>query len=396
MKNKFIYLSMAMISAFSLASCNSFERKVDADTGKEIVAKANVASQEHIDNITKQDFFSLDLVGELKGKANLDLSYKKTTEEATQDSLKSNIEYDLSFEYKGNHNAKNIKSNPVVLSDTNAYLSLNYNTNVDEIINKGLIKISQNGTDLNVYNQHLEEAPTKKPYRLTDKEVEEYSKAFTYILEDLSFEEIIKECILDIDDIDYQRIKLQYLKFQNGQVDAQEFIDYIDLYVFSNELFLHTPEGTYETCVKLLENINELSPLSFFDYTTVSNKTSTIVNAKLDYKEWGKSVNDTLSKIINELKEEHSSFEMISSIKKNLIDDLPDEFSLGYSLTFDENNIISNITYDMIAIGSLENVLTSLSKLFPELTNAIIKYDIELSYNLTFAFKEEAIEIPTI
>ena len=145
-----------------------------------------------------------------------------------------------------------------------------------------------------------------------------------------------------------------------------------------------------------MENINELSPLSFFDYTKVSNKTSTVINAKLDYKEWGKSVNDTLSKIINELKEEHSSFEMISSIKKNLIDDLPDEFSLGYSLTFDENNIISNITYDMIAIGSLENVFTSLSKLFPELTNAIIKYDIELSYNLTFAFKEEAIEIPTI
>ncbi len=109
MKNKFIYLSMAMISTFSLASCNSFERKVDADTGKEIVAKANVASQEHIDNVTKQDFFSLDFVGELKGKANLDLSYKKTTEEATQNSLKSNIEYDFSFEYKGNHNAKNIK-----------------------------------------------------------------------------------------------------------------------------------------------------------------------------------------------------------------------------------------------------------------------------------------------
>ena len=44
MKNKFIYLSMAMISTFSLASCNSFERKVDADTGKEIVAKDNEVS----------------------------------------------------------------------------------------------------------------------------------------------------------------------------------------------------------------------------------------------------------------------------------------------------------------------------------------------------------------
>ena len=40
MKNKIIYLSMAMISTFSLASCNSFERKIDADTGKEIVTKA--------------------------------------------------------------------------------------------------------------------------------------------------------------------------------------------------------------------------------------------------------------------------------------------------------------------------------------------------------------------
>lgn len=396
MKNKIIYLSMAMISTFSLASCNSFERKIDADTGKEIVTKAHVASKEHFNNISKLDFFSLDLIGELNGKSNLELSYKKSEEESNKDSIKSNIEYDFSFEYKGNHNTKNIKSNPVVLSDTNAYLSLNYNTNVDEIVNKGLIKINQNGTDLNVYNQHLEQSPNKYPYRLTDDDVKEYSKAFTYLLDELSFEKIVKDFILDIEDIDYQRIKLQYLKFQNGQVDAQEFIDYVDLYVFSNELFLDTPEGTYETCVKLLENIDELSPLSFFDYTKVSSKTSTVIKAKLDYKEWGKSVNDTLNKVINELKEENSSFEMISSIKKNLIDDLPDEFSLSYSLTFDENNIISNITYDMVAAGSLENIFISLSKLFPELTNAIIKYDIEVSYNLTFAFKEEAIEIPTI
>ena len=143
------------------------------------------------------------------------------------------------------------------------------------------------------------------------------------------------------------------------------------------------------------KNLDKMSTDETF-YNRVKDPARRVIKAKLDYKEWGKSVNDTLNKVINELKEENSSFEMISSIKKNLIDDLPDEFSLGYSLTFDENNIISNITYDMVAIGSLENIFISLSKLFPELTNAIIKYDIEVSYNLTFAFKEEAIEIPTI
>lgn len=396
MKNKFVYLSMAIVSTFSLASCKSFERKVDADTGKDIVSRANIASQEHIDRVTKLDFFSLDVIGKLKGKSNIDLSFKQTEENFDNKNTTSNIEYDFEFEYKGNHNVKNIKSNPIVLSGTDAYLSLNYYTNIDKVINKGLFKVSQSGTDLNVYNQHLENAPIKTPYRLTDKDVEEYSKAFTYLFENFSFEEIVKENILDIDDIDYQRIKLQYFKFKNGQVDAQEFIDYVDLYVFSNELFSDAPEGTYETCVKILENIEELSPLSFFDYTKVENKTSTVVKAKLDYKEWGKSVNDTLNRIITELKEEHSSFEMISNIRKSLIDDLPDDFSLSYSLTFDENNIVNSITYDMVAIGSLENVFTSLSKLYPTLNNAVLKYDIEVSYNFAFAFKDEAIEIPTI
>ena len=87
---------------------------------------------------------------------------------------------------------------------------------------------------------------------------------------------------------------------------------------------------------------------------------------------------------------------MISSIRKNLINDLPDNFSISYSLTFDENNIINNISFNMVAHGSSENILNVLSKKYPNLKNAILNYDIELSFNMSLLFKDEIEEIDTI
>ena len=206
-------------------------------------------------------------------------------------------------------------------------------------------------------------------------------------------QKIIQEYIFDLDDIDCQRIKLQYEKFENKQVDAQEFVDYVDLYVFSQKFFDNTPEGTYETVVKLFENIEQIDPSNFFDYTKVSNKDITTIKAKLDYKEWGISISNTLNKIVKELKEENSSFDMISNVQKHLINNLPNELALSYSLTIDKENVIKDISFDLIMNGNIEDPFSSLTNIYPSLENATLNYDIELSFAIKSDFKEEKIEV---
>lgn len=396
MKNKNIYLLIAILTTFSLSSCAKHERKIDAKAGKEIVETANKASNVYFSNLANQNFFSCELEGYIKGKNNFEIIYETLENENKKENKKNIYEFDTSFIYQGNHDVKNINSKPISLTNTNAFLSLNYMFNNNEVIDKGLYKISQNGTDLNIYNQHLEEKPITKPYRLTDDQVEDYAETFTYLTNDFSIEKIIQDYIFDLDDIDYQRIKLQYEKFENKQVDAQEFVDYVDLYVFSQEFFDKAPEGTYETVVKLFENIEQIDPSNFFDYTKVSNKDITTIKAKLDYKEWGISISNTLNKIVKELKEENSSFDMISNVQKHLINNLPNELALSYSLTINKENVIKDISFDLIMNGNIEDSFSSLSNVYPSLENATLNYDIELSFAIKSDFKEEKIEVNTL
>ena len=146
MKNKLIYLSMAIMTTFSLASCNNFERKVDAKTGKEIVAKANLASQEYYSNLINKDFFSCIIDANTKGKTNINLSYKNVEGEGKdKDNFNKSVEFVYGLNYKGNHDVKQITAAPTSLENTNSVLVFSYYNNEDKIIDKGKAKLQLSG-----------------------------------------------------------------------------------------------------------------------------------------------------------------------------------------------------------------------------------------------------------
>ena len=253
----------------------------------------------------------------------------------------------------------------------------------------------QSGANLSVYEQHYEDAPENKKLTLKEDEIQKYCEEFLYLLDDFNEEEAIQSLLPGIDDVDYERIKLQYQKFDSGEIDAQEFVDYIDFYVFSRDLFDNTPEGTYECVIKLLENKDEFLPSNFFDYTKVSTKTSTTLNGVFDYKDWGLSIRSALSKIEKELKEENSSFEMISSLQTNILKYLPTQFNFSYSIIFDTNNIITGGSLDFIATGNIDNFPLAITTAFPKLKSSKLEYDIELTFKINCLVSEEKIEILT-
>ena len=75
MKNKIITLSLAIITTFSLSSCVSIEKKVDNQTGRQLVANAKEASNIYISNLSKKDFIACNINGQSKGNVEYNIDY---------------------------------------------------------------------------------------------------------------------------------------------------------------------------------------------------------------------------------------------------------------------------------------------------------------------------------
>lgn len=390
MKNKYVMLSLVIITSFSIASCNNHEKKISPDAGNDLLQTARKASNVHFSDLKNKDFISSAINGKTNGKVNYSISYPN---DPTKEKIENKFEFDIEFDYKANQDVKGIRSTPSNLTNCESYLSTKYNINNNEKVDVAAIKVHQTGNNLSIYEQYYEDAPENKTKTLSNDEINEYCETFIYLLDDLNEEEVIKSFLPNIDDVDYERIKLQYQKFDANEIDAQEFIDYIDFYVFSRDLFDNTPEGTYEFVVKLLESKEEILPSNFIDYTKVTTKTSTTLKGIFDYKDWGLSVKDTLTKIEKELKEENSSFEMISSLQSYFLEYLPSQFSFSYSITFDSNNVITGGSVDFIAVGDIENFPLAITNQYPNLKGSKLDYDIQLSFNISCLISEEIIEI---
>ena len=337
-----------------------------------------------------KDFISSAINGKTNGNFNYTISYPN---DPTKEKIENKFEFDIEFDYKANQDVKGIRTTPSNLTNCESYLSTKYNINNNEKVDVASIKVHQTGNNLSIYEQYYEDAPENKTKTLSTDEINEYCETFIYLLDELNEEEVIKSFLPNIDDVDYERIKLQYQKFDANEIDAQEFIDYIDFYVFSRDLFDNTPEGTYEFVVKLLESKEEILPSNFIDYTKVTTKTSTTLKGIFDYKDWGLSVKDTLTKIEKELKEENSSFEMISSLQSYFLEYLPSQFNFSYSITFDANNVITGGSVDFIAVGDIENFPLAITNQYPNLKDSKLDYDIQLSFSISCLISEEIIEI---
>lgn len=392
MKNKYLMLSLAIITSFTLASCNNHEKKISPDDGNALMQTARKATNLHFSDLKNKDFISSIVNGKTNGKANYTISYPN---DSTKEEVESKFEFDIEFDYKGNHDVKSMRSTPSSITNSESYLSTKYTINSNDVLDVATYKLHQTGNALSVYEQHYEEAATTKMLSLSNEQINDYCETFIYMIDELNEVKAIQALLPNVDDVDYQRIKLQYNKFDAGEIDAQEFIDYIDLYVFSRDLFDNTPEGTYECVIKLLENKDELVPSNFIDYTKISSKTSTTLKGVFDYKDWGLSIGNTLSKIEKELKEENSSFEMINSIQTYILEYLPDQFGFSYSIVFDTNNIITGGSIDFVAIGDMERLPLAITNLNPVLKSAKVNYDIQLSLNINCLISEEKIEIIT-
>ena len=390
MKNKYVMLSLVIITSFSIASCNSHEKKISPDAGNNLLQTVRKASNVHFSDLKNKDFISSAINGKTNGNFNYTISYPN---DPTKEKIENKFEFDIEFDYKANQDVKGIRSTPSNLTNCESYLSTKYNINNNEKVDVAAIKVHQTGNNLSIYEQYYEDAPENKTKTLSNDEINEYCETFIYLLDELNEKEFIKGFLPNIDDVDYERIKLQYQKFDANEIDAQEFIDYIDFYVFSRDLFDNTPEGTYEFVVKLLESKEEILPSNFIDYTKVATKTSTTLKGIFDYKDWGLSVKDTLTKIEKELKEENSSFEMISSLQSYFLEYLPSQFSFSYSITFDANNVITGGSVDFIAIGDIENFPLAITNQYPNLKGSKLDYDIQLSFNISCLISEEIIEI---
>ena len=392
MKNKYLMLSLVIISSFSVASCNNHEKKISPDDGNALLQTARKATNVYFSDLKNKDFISSAINGTSKGKINYTISYPN---DISKQKIDNKSEFDIIVDYKANQDIKGIRSTPANISNSESYLSTKYNINTPEKIDVTTLKVHQSGANLSVYEQHYEDAPENKKLTLKEDEIQKYCEDFLYLLDDFNEEEAIQNLLPGIDDVDYERIKLQYQKFDSGEIDAQEFVDYIDFYVFSRDLFDNTPEGTYECVIKLLENKDEFLPSNFFDYTKVSTKTSTTLNGVFDCKDWGLSIRSALSKIEKELKEENSSFEMISSLQTNILKYLPTQFNFSYSIIFDTNNIITGGSLDFIATGNIDNFPLAITTAFPKLKSSKLEYDIELTFKINCLVSEEKIEILT-
>lgn len=390
MKNKYVMLSLAIITSFSISSCNNHEKKISPDAGNNLLQTVRKASNVHFSDLKNKDFISSAINGKTNGNFNYSISYPN---DPTKEKIENKFEFDIEFDYKANQDVKGIRSTPSNLTNCESYLSTKYNINNNEKVDVAAIKVHQTGNNLSIYEQYYEDAPENKTKTLSNDEINEYCETFIYLLDELNEEEVIKSFLPNIDDVDYEKIKLQYQKFDANEIDAQEFIDYIDFYVFSRDLFDNTPEGTYEFVVKLLESKEEILPSNFIDYTKVTTKTSTTLKGIFDYKDWGLSVKDTLTKIEKELKEENSSFEMISSLQSYFLEYLPSQFSFSYSITFDANNVITGGSVDFIAVGDIENFPLAITNQYPNLKGSKLDYDIQLSFNISCLISEEIIEI---
>lgn len=390
MKNKYVMLSLVIITSFSISSCNNHEKKISPDAGNNLLQTVRKASNVHFSDLKNKDFISFAINGKTNGKVNYSISYPN---DPTKEKIENKFEFDIEFDYKANQDVEGIRSTPSNLTNCESYLSTKYNINNNEKVDVAAIKVHQTGNNLSIYEQYYEDAPENKTKTLSNDEINEYCETFIYLLDELNEEEVIKSFLPNIDDVDYERIKLQYQKFDANEIDAQEFIDYIDFYVFSRDLFDNTPEGTYEFVVKLLESKEEILPSNFIDYTKVATKTSTTLKGIFDYKDWGLSVKDTLTKIEKELKEENSSFEMISSLQSYFLEYLPSQFSFSYSITFDANNVITGGSVDFIAVGDIESFPLAITNEYPNLKGSKLDYDIQLSFNISCLISEEIIEI---
>lgn len=390
MKNKYVMLSLVIITSFSISSCKNHEKKISPDAGNDLLQTVRKASNVHFSDLKNKDFISSAINGKTNGNFNYTISYPN---DPTKEKIENKFEFDIEFDYKANQDVKGIRSTPSNLTNCESYLSTKYNINNNEKVDVAAIKVHQTGNNLSIYEQYYEDAPENKTKTLSNDEINEYCETFIYLLDELNEKKFIKGFLPNIDDVDYERIKLQYQKFDANEIDAQEFIDYIDFYVFSRDLFDNTPEGTYEFVVKLLESKEEILPSNFIDYTKVATKTSTTLKGIFDYKDWGLSVKDTLTKIEKELKEENSSFEMISSLQSYFLEYLPSQFSFSYSITFDANNVITGGSVDFIAVGDIENFPLAITNQYPNLKGSKLDYDIQLSFNISCLISEEIIEI---
>ena len=167
MKNKYVMLSLVIITSFSISSCKNHEKKISPDAGNDLLQTVRKASNVHFSDLKNKDFISSAINGKTNGNFNYTISYPN---DPTKEKIENKFEFDIEFDYKANQDVKGIRSTPSNLTNCESYLSTKYNINNNEKVDVAAIKVHQTGNNLSIYEQYYEDAPENKTKTLSNDE----------------------------------------------------------------------------------------------------------------------------------------------------------------------------------------------------------------------------------
>ncbi len=353
MKRKLL-LCFASIAVISLSGCGT-ETKINNQEGNELVNDAYEKTSNQLQEAIKQDYLNFSL--EASEGSSVSLFFNETPisfESASNAKLQANLNLtDI-------HSDKPTLADSEFLAEANYAFSISGDEEIDSTTNQNNIFALMNKIQYS-YTKSItdgQENITKNKEEIDEATALELKENITELLSNLENGKFNNESIELTDEQAQALEKAKELlsvtkSFFTNKVTSNEYFDSIGEIFALDESTLNS----LKTLTPILDVLQEVNPINYFEYTKVNNKKFTTLNINLNYIKWK---NEFIKKYDEAIENSNAEFDelktnvILKTFKDITMAILPTNIDMNSSLTIANNKYISNVSNEFTISGSFD------------------------------------------